>query len=122
MADLAHWFDQDLQVSATGDTLTIDGTLLGQQRVLRRLLTNPGDYIWEPTYGAGLPAYVGQALDAGSLQALILTQMLLESAVSQTPPPVVTVKAITGGVFAQILYVDSDTGKQVNLSFDVPGA
>jgi hypothetical protein len=119
MADLAHWFDDDLQVSATGDLLTIDGTVLGQQRVVRRLLTNPGSYIWHPEYGAGLPSYVGQTLDKDAIGALILSQLLLESAVSQSPPPQVTVTPITGGVFVQILYVDSDTGKQVNLSFDV---
>ena len=122
MADLANTFDQDLQPSASGDLLAIDGSLLGQQRVLRRLLTNPGDYIWEMDYGAGLPLYVGQTQDIDALQGLILSQLLLEPAVSQTPPPSVTVTAITGGVWAQILYVDSDTGKQVNLSFDVPGA
>ncbi len=121
MADLANYFDQDLQPSSTGDLLAVEGTLQGQQRVLRRLLTNPGSYIWEPTYGAGLPSYVGKTLDAAALEALILSQMLLESSVSQSPPPRVTVQPIDGGVWAQILYVDSDTGKQVNLSFDVSG-
>lgn len=121
MADLAQWFGQDLETSASGDLLAIDGTILGQQRVLRRLLTNPGAYIWELTYGAGLASYVGQTLDLSGLQALILTQISLESAVAADPPPVVTVKTIPGGIYVQILYVDADTGKQVNLSFDVPG-
>ena len=65
-SDLAHWFGQDLNVAASGDLLTVDGTAKGQQRVLRRLLTNPGDYIWEPTYGAGLASKIGQPFDASA--------------------------------------------------------
>lgn len=121
MADLASWFDQDFQVSATGDLLSIDGSLLGQQRILRRLLTNPGDYIWDLTYGAGLPGYVGAAVEPDTIRALIQAQMLLETAIAQSPPPVVTATPISNGMFVQILYVDSDTGKQVNLRFDVRG-
>ena len=34
-------------ISSSGDISVVSGPLLGQQRVLRRLLTNPGDYIWQ---------------------------------------------------------------------------
>lgn len=119
MADLYQWWDADLSVSTTGDLLAVFGTTLGQQRVLRRLLTSPGSYIFHPTYGAGLPAYIGQTADLPGIEALIRSQLYLEAAVSQTPAPVVTVSSIPSGVFVQIQYVDGDTGKQVSLSFDV---
>ena len=47
MADISHTFGADLSLSATGDLLCVTGDTLTQQRVLRRLLTNAGDYIWQ---------------------------------------------------------------------------
>lgn len=119
MADLFSIWGQDLVASAGGDLLTVDGSAYGQQRVLRRLMTNPGDYIWEPTYGAGLPSYVGSALDVKAITALIRLQLSLESAVAQNPLPVIDVTHFAGGLSVNIVYVDADTGVQVNLSFDV---
>lgn len=117
--DLFQWWDQDLAVGPTGDLLPVDGTTQGQQRVLRRLLTSPGSYIWHPEYGAGLPAYIGQTADTQGIEALIRAQLTLEASVAQDPAPVIQVQPIPSGVFVQIRYVDGDTGKQVNLSFDV---
>ena len=81
----------DVASSVTGDLLPVDGTIKGQQRILRRLLTNPGDYIWHPTYGAGLGAKVGDNTDIPAITALIRAQIRLESVVSQNPPPTVRV-------------------------------
>ena len=71
MTDAFHYFGSDLSLSATGDLLTADGLDESQQRVLRRLLTNQQDYLWQPTYGAGLPSYIGLPLDQAALSALI---------------------------------------------------
>jgi phage baseplate assembly protein W len=122
--DLAHWFGQDLNVAASGDLLTVDGTVKGQQRVLRRLLTNPGDYIWHPNYGAGLASKIGQPFDAASCAALVKAQMFLEPSVARTPPPVINVSQITNGLFVSIAYTDAATGSPVALSFSVtpPGS
>ena len=46
MNDLAHFYGNDINTSPTGDLMPIDGTGKGQQRILRRLLTNPGDLIF----------------------------------------------------------------------------
>jgi phage baseplate assembly protein W len=119
MPDLAHWFGQDLSGDATGDLLTIDGTVRGQQRVLRRLLTNPGDYIWHTDYGAGLGRYVGQNLNVDVIRAVIRAQLRLERAVARTPIPTIAVTPIAQGVFVRIVYVDAVTGEPVTLSFDV---
>lgn len=117
--DLAHWFGQDLNVAASGDLLTADGTAKGQQRILRRLLTNPGDYIWEPTYGAGLAAKIGLPFDASAVEAIIRSQLFLEAAVARSPAPVISVVQITNGLSVAIQYADSDTGQIVPLSFNV---
>jgi hypothetical protein len=46
--------------------------------VLRRLLTNPGSYIWHLEYRAGLPQYLGQPAVLSAINSLIISQMFLE--------------------------------------------
>lgn len=120
--DLFHYWGSDVSTGPTGDLQTVNGTLLGQQRVLRRLLTNPGDYVFQPNYGAGLPAYVGQPMDVGKITALIKAHLLLESAVAKTPPPQITVtQAPTdpSALAVTIAYNDAATNTPVVLSFNV---
>lgn len=120
MQDASLLWGQDLTVSATGDLALATGTELGQQRVLRRLLTNPGDYIWQPDYGAGLGQFVGRTVNVSMIQAVIRSQILLESTVAQTPEPVIAVADSTdGGVYVDVRYVDADTGSTQILSFSV---
>ena len=57
-----------LPPSASGDLLTTDDPT---NRILRRLLTNPGDYLWHPDYGAGLPSRIGTVVNEAELTALI---------------------------------------------------
>lgn len=131
MSDLNHFYGNDLALSATGDLLKVDGSTQGQQRVLRRLLTNPalidsngkvkvvGDYIWHPNYGAGLPRMVGDTIDIPKITGVIRGQILLEACVARNPDPVIKVEEIAGGVSVYIHYNDAQTGKPVALSFDV---
>jgi hypothetical protein len=122
MPDINHLWGQDLGASASGDLATVDGTALGEQRVYRRLLTNPGAYIWHPDYGAGLPAKIGSLLDIRALKALILSQIYLEPVVSRSPAPVITVvQADVSTVSIVIAYIDAITGEQASLSFDLNG-
>jgi len=120
--DIYHYWSGDLSASAGGDILTVDGTELGQQRVLRRLLTNPGDYVFHPDYGAGLPAFVGQPLDPGKVAALIRSHILLEDSVASMPPPQITVATNPtdpSSIAVTIAYNDAANGKPVVLSFNV---
>ncbi len=118
MADLFHRVDSDLSPSPIGDLQSVDGVTRGQQRILRRLLTSPGAYIWHPDYGAGLPALVGQTLDADTITAVIRNQLALEAAVAPQPAPVITVSPIANGVFVTIVYVDADSQTQATLAFN----
>ncbi len=120
MFDLAQWYGNDLSVGATGDLLPVDGIDRGRQRVLRRLLTNPGDYIWHPGYGAGLPLYVGQPAPAELIQAIVRQQIALEASVAKSPPATITVSPDPlGTLVVRIIYIDADTGQSVSLSFDI---
>lgn len=119
MGDLNHYIGGDLFLSPTGDLAVTSGSIEGRQRVLRRLLTNAGDYIWHTTYGANLPGEVGSLADPRRITGIVRSQILNEAAVSISPDPRITVTAINGGVSAHIQYVDSTTKQQVGLAFDV---
>lgn len=92
---------------------------MGTQRILRRLLTNPGDYIFHPNYGAGLGALVGTVTDTNVVKSLIAGQIILESCVARNPQPVITVSIIPNGIAVGIRYNDATTGQPVAMAFDV---
>lgn len=120
MYDISMDWSGDLQLSPTGDLALIQGPQLGTERVLRRLMTNPGDYVWHSDYGAGLGAFVGYPADGTSIQSLVTAQMQLESAVAQVPEPVVSVQVnVTGELYLQIRYADAETAETTTLSINV---
>jgi len=120
MSDAALLWGGDLSAGPTGDIAVAAGTALGQQRVLRRLLTNPGDYIWQPSYGAGLAQFVGQPCDVAAIRSVIRSQIFMEASVARLPEPAIDVQSVQdGSVFVQIQYVDSTAGSTQVLSFSV---
>lgn len=120
MADLSHQFGSDLVLGPTGDLAVVDATTLTQQRVLRRLLTNQADYIWQLTYGAGLAQFVGQPAAVARIGGAIRAQMLREATVARTPEPMVDVQAgATGDVYVSVRYADAASGATQVLSFQL---
>ena len=120
MQDAALLWGQDLGASSIGDIALASGTALGQQRVLRRLLTNPGDYIWNPAYGAGLAQFVGMPCNVAAIRATIRSQIFMEASVARLPEPVIDVSSASdGSVYVQIRYVDSASSSTQVLSFSV---
>ena len=120
MADIAHVWGQDLQIGPTGDLALVSDDSETQQRILHRLLTNLGDYIWQLSYGAGLPAMVGQVANGPAIGALIREQMALEASVAAAPEPIITATAAGDGtVTVTIQYADAASGASQVLSFPV---
>ena len=119
--DLWHEFGADLQVSASGDILLANGNTAVQQRVLRRLLTNQGQYIWQLAYGAGLRQRVGQDTNLTVIQNIVRSQIFAEADVAQVPAPVISAtRDATGNVSVTITYTDATTGtEQAPLTFQV---
>jgi phage baseplate assembly protein W len=118
--DISHEYGSDLTLGPTGDLAVVATPVLTQQRVLRRLLTNAGDYIWQTGYGAGLAQFVGEPVNALQIGAVIRSQILQEAAVAPTPAPSVDVSADDGGsVFVQLRYTDAATAQTQLLSFSV---
>ena len=117
MADLSLTFGGDLGFSASGDLALATQDTLTRQRVLRRLLTNPGDYLWALSYGAGLGQYVGAAGGRSLVGAVAGAQMRLESRVATQPGPVVDVAADPGsGLVLTIRYADAVSGGSAALT------
>src|SRR3954454_665104 len=98
MTDVSHQWGSDLTVGPTGDVARVSGPMLGQQRVMRRLLTSPGDYIWQLDFGAGLSRFIGQPINEQQIQAVVRSQIFKETAVARDPEPVIQVQVSPGGV------------------------
>ena len=120
MTDASLVWSGDLSVSSTGDISVVDGPDLTQQRVLRRLLTNKNDYIWQPTYGGGLGQYVGQPENELVIEGTIRKQMFSEAAIASQPEPIVSTDYYTdGSVIVSITFVDAPSKTSQTLTFAV---
>lgn len=122
MPDLFHQIGGDLAVDATGDLLTVEGAAMTQQRILRRLLTPAGTYLWHLDYGGSLPSFVGTPANAERIGAVIRAQMLLEDGVAKVPIPTVSVAVQQNGtVTATLRYADANTGETIILTCPIQG-
>ncbi len=111
MADYSLPWGGDLSLSPTAGLALFDGAALTEQRLIRRLLTNPGDDPWNTTYGGGLGRFVGQPVNVPALTALISDQALLEATVASVTS-VTVVQDGLGSVSATIVYVDQQGASQ----------
>lgn len=125
MTDLFHQWGSDLTLRPTGDLAVVSGTVLGQQRLLRRLLTSPGDYMWQLDYGAGLGQFVGSPASPLHVRAVVRSQVFKEAAVARTPEPRITVDSLPPGsdanLYVHLRYCDSQSGQTQPLQFPVGG-
>jgi hypothetical protein len=122
-------YGNDLIVTPTGDLQSVDGLQLSNQRIMRRLLTAPitvsnvPDYLQAPTYGAGLPQFIGRLNTPqiyNEIKALITAQMYLEETVAQTPPPEITLFGLPGRLTGTITYTYAATNQQAVINFQYP--
>lgn len=121
--DLAHTWGHDIGVAAGGDLLLVSSSGLTRERVMRRLLTSPGDYIWSLKYGAGLSRIIGKPIDTMAVEAIVRLQMRHESSVRQEPAPVVRQTQSNDQrpdtLTLSIQYVDSTLDSSYDLVLDV---
>ena len=110
----------DLSLGPTGDLSLASGAALGQQRVLRRLLTNPNDYTWQPAYGGGLGQFVGSAGNARTIEGAIRGQLYAEAVVAHQPEPSVNTDDLSNSaIFVSIVYADAIVGSMQALTFSL---
>jgi len=124
LSDIDHVFGQDIGVTPSGDIAVVSKSDRTIQRVIRRLLTpsttsGSSAYPWEPTYGAGLAAKIGDKLDPRAVRAIVLSQLLMESSVAKVPAPVVTVTLTDpNSATIDVTYTDQ-SGTPQNFGFDL---
>lgn len=121
--DLYHQYGADLIVGANGDLLPATGDTEVQQRLLRRLFTPNGSYIWNLLFGAGIPGRVGDTLtpsEFGEVVAQIKAAVALEPGIAQVPPPVISLELVGQGLAGTIQYVDAQTKLPAVITFPVP--
>lgn len=116
MTDLSHRWGGDLEVSASGDLQIGVSEDVTTQRILRRLLTSAGEYLWHLTYGAGLGGMIGHTAKPQALIAIITSQLRREASVAQDPAPMIRVRGPNSGApsstTVEILYRHTGTGRE----------
>jgi hypothetical protein len=126
MGDISHRWGADLSIGPKGDLTLAKDEELGQQRILRRLLTNPGDYIWHLDYGGGLGAFVGRTVSRNQIAAVIRGQIVKEPSVAQSPEPQVVIdlsrSVEDGTIFVELRYTNAPSQDSQLLRFVLPGA
>lgn len=110
MADIFHWWGEDLSWSPTGDLAKVFGLNKDNQRIFRRLCTNGrktgaqiGEYIFHIYYGGSAPWYVGQTTNELTLESLMRTQMYYEASVGHDPEPIITPTIFPTGEFSLLI-------------------
>ncbi|MDE2102101.1 MAG: hypothetical protein KGL39_32950 [Patescibacteria group bacterium] len=122
----------DFVIQANNDLLlaydTSDVSDATTQRIMRLLLTNPRlvgsdgrpistpDDLFNPDYGAGLPALVDQPVTTAflaNLQARILSALLSDPTIAPTPTPVVTVNLVGSAQVSVSIKANTITGQSV---------
>lgn len=120
---IQQFFGNDLSLTAQGTLAQSDSDEYAKESIIRRLLTNPGTYFWQPEYGAGVGRFIGENLSTANfdeIKNLIISQMLLEETVSKSQPPQVSLKALIGDFLqCDIIYYSAITNHQISISFQV---
>ena len=89
----------DLCIGPSGDIATDSVQTELQSRLVRRLLTNPGSYVWHLNYGAGLGAFVGDTYSPRLIDNTIQNQLQYEILVASSPVPLIQIGLTSSGDF-----------------------
>lgn len=118
MSAISHTIGGDIDLTSGGAVALVSEADETRQKILRRLCTNPGAYLWGLDYGAGLPALVGMTETTETISSVVQAQMALESGIDQMQPVTVTVTPLTGGKYTcSIQYTDSQTQTVQSLTY-----
>jgi hypothetical protein len=124
--DIQQLFGNDISLDGTGNLSVSSGSEQAKEAIVRRLLTNPGDYIWHPDYGAGIGRFVGENLSTANydeIRSTIVSQILLEETVAKNPVPQISFKALPGNILqASVVYYDAIDNVPKSISFNFQGS
>lgn len=124
-------FGEDMALGAASDV-----SILGQQgtdfsfiaardeliqRLIRRLLTNPGEWLPFPFYGGGLRAFVNEPLSsrlAFQIKSICIAQVMEEPDVAALPAPVITLKKPFADALIVTIQLYTQALQPVSFSFN----
>ncbi len=120
MADFWLEWGKDFVASAQGGIVLADGDDEARQRLQRRFNTAVAGYVWHKEYGAGLPQKIGDPWSVTSIQAICMSQVMLEASVAISPPPIVGVAEIVPGLVSiDVSYTNALTGQAVQFNITI---
>ncbi len=123
MTDIFHYWSNDIELDATGDILTVEGTTETNQRILRALMTAAPEYFFHASYGAGIGRHVGEAISSSNysaIQADVKSIVSKDPDVSPTPKPTFSfISSPTGYLVVKINYTYRPTGQLQTFTFTV---
>lgn len=99
------YFNDDLQVSSTGDYATVQGQDALKQAIKSRLITAPGEYAVHPEYGCGVSRWLKKRMsksDLDNLRQTIIDQMSKEPRIQKVNDVEVTLLSSGEGVHISI--------------------
>lgn len=68
--DVTKGIDADYEVTAAGDWAIVEGRAALRQSIIRRIITNPGEWATKPDYGVGARLFVKGKNTRAARQAL----------------------------------------------------
>lgn len=116
--DIDHFFGGDIANHVARDLPTVNSDIETQRKIIRRLATNPKDYLWHPEYGAGLRRFVG-ATNLGEVEGVCVSQVAMEENVASYPAPTVTLQMSEGALVCLVTYTDATSNELKNFSFNI---
>lgn len=112
------YWNGDYAVAPDGDYLTVDGVAAVRQAIYLRLITSPGEFAFDPTYGCGVADFVadrGTAARIDALRTRIRDNLLKDDRVEAVGE--IAVEDITNGI--QIHLAVRVKGKNLRWSYAV---
>lgn len=109
-------FNGTFPVTPKGDYQEVSGDENLRRAILRRMITNPGDYKKNPAYGVGLPAFIKKGMTASRLAELrhrILDNLSQERRIDKILSVVLTPTVANDQPALQVDLVVQSKGRQV---------
>jgi hypothetical protein len=119
--DLALDWGQDFSISAQCDLQTATDLPLLKQRVIRRILTNKKDLIFEPLFGVGIPQYVSDGISPSifnEIKQRVIEEIYKEETIARDPAPEIEINGTYNAIFISLVIYTVDSN-QVALQFEV---
>jgi hypothetical protein len=132
--DLFIELQSDFLLTANGDIVAAEGWDEVRQRIERRIFTNPAaaqdngavipaDYIFDPEYGLGARAAVGNTFTQQMIAAFtqrIYEGVMVDQGVNNNVPPVITVKQVNPQNVEFSIQVTLATGLAQTILLSLP--